>query len=58
MMFPQIRNTFGATELRFQSSKIKSPNQKEGFKEARKGFFGCYSVCETMKDTKEGYFIM
>ena len=23
-------------------------------KEARKGFFGCYSVCETMKDTKEG----
>ena len=24
------------------------------FKEARKGFFGCYSVCETMKDTKEG----
>ena len=28
------------------------------FKEARKGFFGCYSVCETMKDTKEGYFIM
>ena len=28
------------------------------FKEARKGFFGCYSVCEMMKDTKEGYFIM
>ena len=27
-------------------------------KEARKGFFGCYSVCETMKDTKEGYFTM
>ena len=27
-------------------------------KEARKGFFGCYIVCETMKDTKEGYFIM
>ena len=27
-------------------------------KEARKGFFGCYSVCETMKDTKEGYFIV
>ena len=26
-------------------------------KEARKGFFGCYCVCETMKDTKEGYFI-
>ena len=26
-------------------------------KEAQKGFFGCYSVCETMKDTKEGYFI-
>ena len=24
------------------------------FKEARKGFFGCYSVCEKMKDTKEG----
>ena len=24
------------------------------FKEARKGFFGCYSVCETMKDTKDG----
>ena len=23
-------------------------------KEARKGLFGCYSVCETMKDTKEG----
>ena len=32
-MFRQIRNTFGATELRFQISKIKSPNQKEGFKE-------------------------
>ena len=29
----------------------------ETLKEARKGFFGCYSVCETMKDTKEGYFI-
>ena len=28
------------------------------FKEARKGFFGGYSVCETMKDTKEGYFIV
>ena len=27
-------------------------------KAARKGFFGCYSVCETMKDTKEGYFIV
>ena len=27
-------------------------------KEARKGFFGCHSVCETMKDTKEGYFIV
>ena len=27
-------------------------------KEARKGFFGCYSVCETMKDTKEGYFMV
>ena len=23
-------------------------------KEARKGFFGCYSVCEAMKDSKEG----
>ena len=23
-------------------------------KEARKGFFGCYSVCETLKDTKKG----
>ena len=23
-------------------------------KEARKGLFACYSVCETMKDTKEG----
>ena len=23
-------------------------------KEARKGFFGCYSVCEMMKDIKEG----
>ena len=23
-------------------------------KEARKGFFGCYSLCETMKDIKEG----
>ena len=32
-MFRQIRNAFGATELRFQISKIKSPNQKEGFKE-------------------------
>ena len=30
----------------------------DALKEARKGFFGCYSVCETMKDTKEGYFIM
>ena len=28
--------------------------QLDAFKEARKGFFGCYSVCETMKDTKEG----
>ena len=27
-------------------------------KEARKGFLGCYSVCERMKDTKEGYFIV
>ena len=27
-------------------------------KETLKGFFGCYSVCETMKDTKEGYFIV
>ena len=29
---------------------------KETFllKEAQKGFFGCYSVCETIKDTKEG----
>ena len=27
-------------------------------KEARKDFFGCCSVCETMKDTKEGYFIV
>ena len=27
-------------------------------KEARKGFLGCCSVCETMKDTKEGYFIV
>ena len=27
-------------------------------KEARKGFFVCYSVCETMKGTKEGYFIV
>ena len=27
---------------------------KHFIKEARKGFFGCYSVCETMKDTKEG----
>ena len=26
----------------------------QDIKEARKGFFGCYSVCETMKDTKEG----
>ena len=26
----------------------------KSFKEARKGFFGCDSVCETMKDTKEG----
>ena len=27
-------------------------------KEVRTDFFGCYSVCETMKDTKEGYFIV
>ena len=26
---------------------------KSELKEARKGFFGCLSVCETMKDTKE-----
>ena len=31
---------------------------EQAVKEARKGFFGCYSVCETMKDTKEGYFIV
>ena len=31
---------------------------KESIKEARKGFLGCYSVCETMKDTKEGYSIV
>ena len=36
----------------------KRVNGLHEFKEARKGFFGCYSVCETMKDTKEGYFIM
>ena len=35
-----------------------SDYMETGLKEARKGFFGCYSVCETMKDTKEGYFIM
>ena len=28
--------------------------RKVAIKEAQKGFFGCYSVCETMKDTKEG----
>ena len=27
-------------------------------KEVGTDFFGCYSVCETMKDTKEGYFIV
>ena len=27
-------------------------------KETRKGFLGRYSVCERMKDTKEGYFIV
>ena len=32
--------------------------QKKHVKEARKGFFGCHSVCETIKDTKEGYFIV
>ena len=31
---------------------------KFALKEARKDFFGCHSVCETMKDTKEGYFIV
>ena len=33
-------------------------HRRSCLKEARKGFFGCYSVCETMKDTKEGYFIV
>ena len=38
---------------------IKGWNEKaNSFKEARKGFFGCHSVCETMKDTKEVYFIV
>ena len=27
--------------------------EQDMLKEARKGLFGCYSVCETMKDTKE-----
>ena len=35
-------------------SLLLSKTRKYTFKEARKGFFGCYSVCETMKDTKEG----
>ena len=33
---------------------IRGFPQLRAFKEARKGFLGCYSVCETMKDTKEG----
>ena len=37
---------------------IASPFTNVSLKEARKGFVGCYSVCETMKDTKEGYFIV
>ena len=46
-------------------SKIQPVGQKNietkhlwQVKEAWKGFFGCHSVCEKMKDTKEGYFIV
>ena len=46
--FPEVMMQLFMCKL-FLSSSVK---------EARKGFFGCYSVCETMKDTKEGYFIM
>ena len=35
-------------------SRVKLKTLSSILKEARKGFFGCYSVCETMKDTKEG----
>ena len=44
--------------LRDERSVVPKNHETICFKEARKGFFGCYSVCETMKDTKEGYFIM
>ena len=37
---------------------MRSEKRLFSLKQARKGFFGCYSVCETMKDTKEGYFIV
>ena len=34
---------------------FKDQDSADIVKEARKGFFGCYGVCETMKD---GYFIV
>ena len=43
--------TIASTSL---SIKYLTCKQLDFIKEARKGFFGCYSVCETMKDTKEG----
>ena len=36
------------------ASTCEQKRKVDAIKEARKGFFGCYSVCETMKDTKEG----
>ena len=52
---PDPTSSKNKAEKNLQITRFANLNQ---IKEARKGFFGCYSVCETMKDTKEGYFIM
>jgi len=48
--FPAKLETF----FMISDGKIPPGTNQIAIKEARKGFFGCYSVCETMKDTKEG----
>ena len=68
-MFEFNRVVFGKNSAPMESQFVAQENAPRNqdryplaaetvLKEARKGFFGCYSVCETMKDTKEGYFIM
>ena len=49
----EIKSSTSIPELK-RRLKTHLFRQAFSFKEARKGFFGCYSVCETMKDTKEG----